>query len=904
MPLGKGKDNIRPAAKGTRVSLVIPCHNEESRLSGEKVLSALESLGEGAEAVLVDDGSSDGTGRVISDLAAKSPAVRALALPKNVGKGEAVRAGMRDAAARGAEFAGFCDADFATPPGELARVFGELAARPRARAAVATRNAPESENISRGFLRGIASRAFALVSSFVLKRRITDSQCGAKFFRNTPALAKALDEPFLSRWGFDVELLGRLEAEPGAPRAVEAPLKSWREKLPSRLNFLAMAATLFEMAEVNGDLKARRESAGAKTGLWAEVALTVFVRMIPIYLLTFTLGKILFWEGYWINPDAYYHMGVGAAYAEKGWLPDFPWLGYTVLGENFPNVYFMQHLLLALLYIVIPAASPIVTLKSAIVFMAFLQMTSFYLFLRKWKVGRAAVWTVLGITVSSNMLWHTIALKGITLFSIMFPWIVDALWSNSNRRAFTIGWLSTYTYVGFIILIPLAACRAVGGWLFEGKLRVKTPVLLFAGIALGMLLSPFFPDHLFHIAREIKTVFHRPEFIKAGDFFGSEWGIPGRVQLQHFIGGMVLLSLCATAFYMRSGARCDGVVGSAFAAVWVFALFPFRGGIKFAQTFAVLAALMVPLIYARISEASVGFPAWNRRLSFAGFGLLAAGAVCLALFYAGTAPSVFVRHGGTALVAAAGAVFAVFLNHRLGTRATAVWAALAAAAAVAAYFLLGGGGVVPALAAATGFITLTGALFSVRGDRVRIRPLLPAAFLFIFFVYSLPFIKQRQVKHRSSAPIPSAYREITGVVRALTDKGKVVIAPWDDFPGLFYFNRDNYYVSGMNNLFLYHNDSHRFTSYYKFFKGGIKNPAVSIPIVFDGADLILIRDAPRVGGETNLIKVMDEAPNIVRVSAKDGKLVPGGGVMAGYWRVYKIVKNPPSANKGGAPSGR
>ncbi len=63
------------------------------------------------------------------------------------------------------------------------------------------------------------------------------------------------------------------------------------------------------------------------------------------------------------------------------------------------------------------------------------------------------------------------------------------------------------------------------------------------------------------------------------------------------------------------------------------------------------------------------------------------------------------------------------------------------------------------------------------------------------------------------------YQKMGKVIRALTEKGKVVIAPWDDFPGLFYFNRDNHYVSGMNNLFLYHNDPQRFAAYYKFFKG-------------------------------------------------------------------------------------
>ncbi len=889
-------NRIPPSGKGVRVSLIIPCYNEESRLSGEKVLSCLKELGQGTEIVLIDDGSTDGTGEVIRAVAAKSPAVRTISLSKNAGKAEAVRAGMREAAGRGAEFVGFCDADFSTPPEEVARVFNELASHRSAAVAIATRNTPESENIERSGTREALSHVFSFISSFVLGKTVTDSQCGAKFFKNTPALVKALDEPFISRWGFDVEILGRLDAA-GDTETVEVPLKSWRERLPSGVGMLSMAATLFEMAQINGDLKARRKTAGNKAGLWTEVALTVFVRMIPIYLLTFVLGKILFWEDYWVNPDAYYHMGVGAAYAEMGWLSDFPWLKYTVLGDSFPNVYFVQHLLLAFLYIVIPAASLIVTLKSAIVVTAFLQMLSFYLFLRKWKVHYAVIWVVVGITVSSNMIWHTIALKGITLFSILFPWIVDSLWSNNGRRAFTIGWLSTYVYVGFIILIPLAACRIAGQWFFDGKLKVKTPLLLFAGVALGMVLSPFFPDHLYHIAREIKTVFERPEFIQAGDFFGSEWSIPNRIQLQHFLGGMIILSLLATVFYMRRNKHCDGLVGSAFAAVFVFALLPFRGGIKFAQTFIVLAALMVPLIYNRISEVNLKIPTWNRRLFFGTVAALAASAMCLAVFYGGIMNLALLRSAGILLLALALAGVFVFLNSKLGTKSTGIYAVFMTLAGLAAYAAFWHGGPVSLLTAGIALVVFLTSFFTVRHDRVTIKPFLFAVFVFVFFIYSFPFIKQRREKHASSAPTPQAYEEISRMVRALTEKGKVVIAPWDDFPGLFYFNRDNYYVSGMNNLFLYHNDSHRFTSYYKFFKGGMENPAVSIPIVFDGADLILVRDAPRVEGETKLNEILENAPDLVRVSLRDGRFVEGKDVLAGYWRVYKIVKTPLSARK-------
>ena len=48
------------------------------------------------------------------------------------------------------------------------------------------------------------------MASLILHARVYDTQCGAKLFRRSAALEAALADPFLSRWSFDVELLGRM----------------------------------------------------------------------------------------------------------------------------------------------------------------------------------------------------------------------------------------------------------------------------------------------------------------------------------------------------------------------------------------------------------------------------------------------------------------------------------------------------------------------------------------------------------------------------------------------------------------------------------------------------------------------------------------------------------------------
>ncbi len=88
---------MKNSEEKARVSLIIPCFNEEKRLSEEHILECLKLLGKNAEIVLVDDGSKDRTAGLLKKIASKSNAIRVISLGRNMGKAEAVRAGMRDA---------------------------------------------------------------------------------------------------------------------------------------------------------------------------------------------------------------------------------------------------------------------------------------------------------------------------------------------------------------------------------------------------------------------------------------------------------------------------------------------------------------------------------------------------------------------------------------------------------------------------------------------------------------------------------------------------------------------------------------------------------------------------------------------------------------------------------------
>jgi hypothetical protein len=116
-------------------------------------------------------------------------------------------------------------------------------------------------DIRRRMARHYLGRVFATFASMALNLRIYDTQCGAKLFRDGPALRNALAEPFTSRWAFDVELLGRLVIGlGGADGIVEVPLHEWRDVAGSKLGVGGMARAAVDLAQVAARLAARRKS--------------------------------------------------------------------------------------------------------------------------------------------------------------------------------------------------------------------------------------------------------------------------------------------------------------------------------------------------------------------------------------------------------------------------------------------------------------------------------------------------------------------------------------------------------------------------------------------------------------------------------------------------------------------
>ncbi|MGH7984542.1 MAG: dolichyl-phosphate beta-glucosyltransferase [Candidatus Udaeobacter sp.] len=215
------------------LSIVIPCFNEEGRVS-ETLRVTLEYLAANApesELIVVNDGSTDATGIIARKILSETNiATRLLENFPNRGKGAAVRSGLL--AAR--EPIGlFSDADLSTPIEETPKLIQPIA-NGAVDIAFGSRALDRSLiGIHQPWRREQAGRVFNLLVRVATGLPFWDTQCGFKAFR-LDVCRPILEEARINGFAFDVELL--FLAHCAGLRIREIPVR-WNHAEGSKVSF-------------------------------------------------------------------------------------------------------------------------------------------------------------------------------------------------------------------------------------------------------------------------------------------------------------------------------------------------------------------------------------------------------------------------------------------------------------------------------------------------------------------------------------------------------------------------------------------------------------------------------------------------------------------------------------------
>ncbi len=224
-----------------RVLVIIPTYNEAENLP--LILARLRAAVPAAHALIVDDNSPDGTGRIAEDLARDDHRIHVLHRPGKDGLGAAYLAGFAWALNRDYDAVVEMDADGSHAPEELPRLLGALA---DADLVLGSRWVPGGSVHNWPYRRSVLSRAGNLYTRLALNIDLRDATGGYRAFR-AEALA-SLDLHAVNSQGycFQVELAwGALEA---GFTVVEVPITfTERELGESKMNGPIIAEALLNV---------------------------------------------------------------------------------------------------------------------------------------------------------------------------------------------------------------------------------------------------------------------------------------------------------------------------------------------------------------------------------------------------------------------------------------------------------------------------------------------------------------------------------------------------------------------------------------------------------------------------------------------------------------------------------
>ena len=240
-----------PERGAVELSLVVPFYNPGGDALRDTVVGAmavLDGAGVAFEIIAVSDGATDGSPDALRDVG--DPRLHLLELPRNVGKGRAVREGLALGSGR---FLGFIDADGDIPVELLADFMG-IARTVLPDAVLGSKRHPESK-VTAGMARRTYSAGYQLLVRPLFGLGVRDTQTGLKIFRRD-VLNAVLPLAREDRFALDVELLA-LARFLGYRRMVEAPV-TIRTRLTTTISFRTVGSLLRDTLAVGWRLRFRR----------------------------------------------------------------------------------------------------------------------------------------------------------------------------------------------------------------------------------------------------------------------------------------------------------------------------------------------------------------------------------------------------------------------------------------------------------------------------------------------------------------------------------------------------------------------------------------------------------------------------------------------------------------------
>jgi hypothetical protein len=216
--------------------------------------------------------------------------------------------------------------------------------------------------------------------------------------------------------------------------------------------------------------------------------------------------------------DGYFHIAMASLVWEQGLSVAFPYLEFTLLDQDhFVDTHMLFHVFQAPFTAFLDLESA-AKLSSAI-FVA-LTFSFFVWMLRQYEIPYPLFWALV-LLMSSEAFLYRMMMPRPPIFALAFTWLAFHFLMQRQFKSLALTTcIFVWTYKSFPILVPMALIAMVVFYVEKKTVDFKPLLAVIAGIAIGMVANPSFPDNIYFLLNALRMKIFADGFSTA---VGNEW---------------------------------------------------------------------------------------------------------------------------------------------------------------------------------------------------------------------------------------------------------------------------------------------------------------------------------------------------------------------------------------------
>ena len=214
--------------------------------------------------------------------------------------------------------------------------------------------------------------------------------------------------------------------------------------------------------------------------------------------------------------DGFYHIKLAELMRTEGLTPTFSWLPLSILN---PNEFYDHHFLFHVALIPFTFGDLRVGAKWAAVIFASLAFLAIWFLFHRQRVPFAWLWALGLLGISDAFLYRMSVTRAqslsLAVLALAFAWLLE----GKHKHLAILSFLYVWLYDAFPLMIALAVLHLIAIALIEHRLEYRPLLYITAGMILGLIINPYFPENIIFSYRHMLPKLADATSVRVG----NEW---------------------------------------------------------------------------------------------------------------------------------------------------------------------------------------------------------------------------------------------------------------------------------------------------------------------------------------------------------------------------------------------